>query len=358
MDELILSICTQLQSILTSYIKEYKAFNPLKNGDNYLIDFLQQNFKVFDLVETQVLDKVLAACDKFVNKLIVIIIDDLDVSQLISWLPRKLLSIVKIVLSVKSMFGDIESYKHLYHLKESIKYFNAHHVELLLINKEENFGDNYKSGRRNSRKSLTVTTETFIKMFLKKHKKILAAEQMQVLLHTVNHCPYPVVVDLCVAIANSWTSYTPSKEILKIMPTSGYTLKDFFINFINIMKNDFGSIFVESCLAYIAISKNGVSHFEMIELLARNKELVDNHCKLYKDKYITYGDKRSCPSSTHMQVRCNAVPEITKLWYKLFDKLKVVLRETYTDENYTLKLKHDIYRVILTEMLVQSNIFY
>ena len=144
----------------------------------------------------------------------------------------------------------------------------------------------------------------------------LQENQKLYILDKFTQCGLPLYLKLCFEEAKLWKSYTP-------LPT----LKDDILGMIQTLfqrlslNSNHGKMIVAHSLGYLAASKNGLSEYELLDLLSQDKEVIAD----FHDR---------SPKSP----KANSLPVV--IWSRLYFDLEPYLTERFMDGMHLLGFYH------------------
>ncbi len=160
---------------------------------------------------------------------------------------------------------------------------------------------------------------------LEKESRTLTKYQKKEILSKIRENSSPLFVNLVFEESKRWKSYTPNEKII-----IGNNIKNIIENTFNQLskKTKHGPILTSKVLSYIYTSKYGLSEDEMLGILSKDSEVLDEIKK--SSKYFS---------------NITRVPYI--LWSKLYFDLKPYLSKIMINETTILSFFHDKIREVV-----------
>ncbi|RDD38573.1 NACHT and WD repeat domain-containing protein 2 [Trichoplax sp. H2] len=112
--------------------------------------------------------------------------------------------------------------------------------------------------------------KTVLQNCLKLSNRKINQSQQQLIDEAFTQCSLPLYVKLISHQAEQWHSFTPIQE-LKLDFTVDQVIQHYFQQ----LEEKYGKIYVSHCLAYITASKNGLTEFEIEDLLSCDDQVLN-----------------------------------------------------------------------------------
>lgn len=285
---------TNTRDLLTSILEELNISiedNNTIDNQNYFLTDIDKEENVFVYFSNKVFDEINNIKDN-----IVIFIDSVD--QLTNddqflWLPNKLPSNVKIVISV---LKDSD-------YKQDSKYFNTLEDKVLNYIEIEPFDKPIE----------------LLELLLSQQNRTLQLNQKKYFLEQYNKVGTP----LYVYMASNQMQYWKSSDLVDIDITLSSSQKNIVKNFIENLTSihHHDKLLVQKVFGYILASKDGLSEYEILELLNTDKEFI---------KYLA-------PETWHI----NTTQELPLvIWTRLYNHVKPFLSKKNKDGQELLYFFH------------------
>ena len=118
--------------------------------------------------------------------------------------------------------------------------------------------------------SISSDSITILDSYLQKNNRTLTLSQKEVVLKSIEQQEYPTAlfIKLAIRVACSWKS---SDADCVVPPTVPLVINQIF----NAIQHKFGKILVNSIIAFITLSMNGISSSEMVDLLSLDDKVLE-----------------------------------------------------------------------------------
>lgn len=278
---------TNTRDLLTSILEELNILDD--NEDNNSKDLVEQNEFV------NISDKVYDEINNIKDDIVIFIdaVDQLTNDDQFLWLPNKLPSNIKIVISALKDRDYKEDSKYFYTLEDKI----SSYIEIEPFDKPAEL----------------------LELLLLQQKRTLQLSQKEYFLEQYNQVKTP----LYVYMAANQMQYWKSSDIVDTNVTLSLSQKDivksFIENLTSIHHHD--KLLVQKVFGYILASKDGLSEYEILELLNTDKQLI----------------KHLAPDTWHI----NTTQELPLvIWTRLYNHIKPFLSTKNKDGQELLYFFH------------------
>lgn len=121
-----------------------------------------------------------------------------------------------------------------------------------------------------------ATGKEIIEMYLRQHKRKLTESQMRYILSVFKGSPTPLFLKLLLDEARKWNSYSPVGSL--VLAT---TVKEAIDTLFKNLEKKFGYTLVSHALGYITIGLNGLTEFEIEDVLSCDEKVLDEVYKFH-----------------------------------------------------------------------------
>lgn len=231
---------TKTRALLTSILEELNILDD--NEDNNSKDLIEQN--EFVNISDKIYDDIMSLTDDMV--IFIDAVDQLTNDDQFLWLPNKLPSNIKIVISALKDRDYKEDSKYFYTLEDKI----SNYIEIEPFDKPIEL----------------------IELLLSQQKRTLQAFQQEYFLEQYNQ----VMTPLYVYMAANQMQYWKSSDLVDTDITLSLSQKDIVKNFMENLTliHHHEKLLVQKVFGYILASKDGLSEYEILELLNTDKEFI------------------------------------------------------------------------------------
>jgi hypothetical protein len=236
-----------MRNLLSGIINEIFLKKSINNDINTFV--LQQNEtdffnRISKFFETSNFDEPLYL---FIDSL-----DQIHNKEYLSWLPKKLCKNLKIVLSTLDPSSD--------ELIENQRQYGYYFYQLQQI---------YKADATYLQLMPPENPEQIIDSFLKIHNRKITEQQQKYLLKQYYESPSPLWLKIASEEARYWMSFTDNDTALSV---GDGIIQEYFGNLSSLHHHN--TLFVKRVLGFLAFSKNGLSEYELFDLLSQDKNLL------------------------------------------------------------------------------------
>lgn len=278
---------TNTRALLTSILEELNILDD--NEDNNSKDLIEQNEFV------NISDKIYDDIMSLTNDIVIFIdaVDQLTNDDQFLWLPNKLPSNIKIVISALKDRDYKENSKYFYTLEDKI----SNYIEIEAFDKPIEL----------------------IELLLSQQKRTLQAFQQEYFLEQYNQ----VMTPLYVYMAANQMQYWKSSDLVDTDITLSLSQKDIVENFIENLTliHHHEKLLVQKVFGYILASKDGLSEYEILELLNTDKEFI----------------KQLAPDTWHKNTT-QKLPLV--IWARFYSHIKPFLSTKNKDDQEVLYFFH------------------
>ncbi|XP_078535057.1 uncharacterized protein LOC144821717 [Lissotriton helveticus] len=171
--------------------------------------------------------------------------------------------------------------------------------------------------------------EEMIRNWLEKDHRRLTCGQKTTLLEACTACPLPLYAACAYSETSAWASFSPATEIS--LPPD---LSRLFSLFLGRMEKNHGAQVVKKTLVYIALSRNGITEEELLDLLSLDQAVMQE-MKQYQN------------------MSASLFPQ--GLWLKLRSDLGAHLVEQRTEQTYIFRWAHSALRQLCIDRYLKSK---
>ncbi|XP_069055414.1 uncharacterized protein [Pleurodeles waltl] len=171
--------------------------------------------------------------------------------------------------------------------------------------------------------------EAMIRSWLEKDHRRLTRGQEKALLEACTACPLPLYAVCAYSESSVWTSFSPDTEIS--LPPE---LSRIFSSLLGRMEKNHGVQVVKKTLGYIALSRNGITEEELLDLLSLDQAVMQE-IKQYQN------------------MSASLFPQ--GLWLKLRSDFGAHLVEQRTEQTYVVWWAHSAFRQMCIDRYLKSK---
>ena len=199
------------------------------------------------------------------------------------------------------------------------------------------------------------TGKEIVETYLKKQKRQLTQQQMKRILLLFNQAPTPLFLKLLLDRAKTWESYSPKGTLML-----SATVKDAITTLFDNLEKKFGYTLVSHALGYLTIGQNGLTEFEIEDVLSCDDKVLDEVYRFH-DPPVP-GIVRIPPvlwTRIRFDIKEYLVERVsygksTLNWYHR--QFVETAREKYTSEGKDLELHKNLTEIYLQDEGVRRNI--